>query len=510
MKKLLVLLMLLLPVTAWADDLTLEQVTTADGLMLSHTINRDRVWSVESQAECMTQAYLIDGEYEKAFALNQQLADLGDVDALARLGAHYLNGTGVAQDEARGLDMLRQSADAGVQRAQLDVVRCVLNGWGTEANAIEAARLLEDMIERCDKIESAGDRTESYTAMDCRLMLASLYRCGVEGTSDEPAKAASLFAAATAKTLERIAYWTSLCSDPYYADIYGHYLDHYRSLYAQAEAIHLSGELDPLLTTRPTPDLPDMDMASCQNHVWFAIGEAYEENTCYEDAARWFEMVIANGFSYEESSAHYMLGIFYSTGKLGYDTDKAISHFYDSLWSTDTNGLTRIGNLFRDGVIGSDGTVYLAPDADIANAFYACDADYDGIEPNTLIGDLFRDGGPVSPNAYLAARFYWAGSSNQYCADELTKLYKAGLVTDSRLIYSLGTGLPFIDANVNELILLLADDLIHDRVITWVPGTTDVTNASLARRLLTHGLDLGKISDPQAACDLLALLPEEE
>ena len=161
-------------------------------------------------------------------------------------------------------------------------------------------------------------------------------------------------------------------------------------------------------------------------------------------------------------------------------------------------------------MIGSDGTVYLAPDADIANAFYACDADYDGIEPNTLIGALFRDGGPVSPNAYLAARFYWAGSSNQYCADELTKLYKAGLVTDSRLIYSLGTGLPFIDANVNELILLLADDLIHNRVITWVPGTTDVTNASLARRLLMHGLDLGKISDPQAACDLLALLPEEE
>ena len=71
MKRLLVLLMLLLPVTAWADDLTLEQVTTADGLTLSHTINRDRVWSVESQAECMTQAYLIDGEYEKAFALNQ-------------------------------------------------------------------------------------------------------------------------------------------------------------------------------------------------------------------------------------------------------------------------------------------------------------------------------------------------------------------------------------------------------------------------------------------------------
>ena len=99
------------------------------------------------------------------------MADLGDVDALARLGAHYLNGTGVAQDEARGLDMLRQSADAGVQRAQLDVIRCVLNGWGTEANAVEAARLLEDMIERCDTIESAGDRTESYTAMDCRLML---------------------------------------------------------------------------------------------------------------------------------------------------------------------------------------------------------------------------------------------------------------------------------------------------------------------------------------------------
>lgn len=501
MKKILVLLLCcLLPFAALAEDAVNITVTTADGLLLSHTLNRDRIWQPESNAECMTQAYLIWGEYGKAFTLNQQLADLGDWVALSRLGAHYLSGVGVAQDEQMGYTLLLQAAEAGVQHAQLDVVRCVLNGWGTEADATEAARLMESMVASCDAVE----HTESYTATECRLMLATLYRCGGADFPADPERAQALFTEATAETLKALNHGAEVCADPVIAPVVEHLLTTISTNYAEAEAIWLSGTYHPLLTQRPTPDLLDMGLPGMQDYVWYGVAQAYEENGLYEEAARLYETIIANGDSTEATFSHYALGDFYATGKLGYDPGKAIDHYFT------VGSFSDISDIFRSGVTGPDGTVYLAPDARIAAAFQTINESYPFSQLDTciLLGDYFRDGGPVPRNPHLAAYFYYFAEDDPYAVAELTKLYKAGEVTNPVLLYRMSTDLPYSQSDVSELILLLADDLIHERITVYQPNAA--TKHSIARKLLSRALEFGKLPDPAAAEALLALIPENE
>ena len=62
---------------------------------------------------------------------------------------------------------------------------------------------------------------------------------------------------------------------------------------------------------------------------------------------------------------------------------------------------------------------------------------------------------------------------------------------------------------MSELILLLADDLIHGRVTVWKPNA-DSTQTYLACKMLQRALETDMLPDPAAAEALLALIPEEE
>jgi len=62
----------------------------------------------------------------------QKAADLGDAEAMAALGAFFLNGNaraGLAKDAARGLAFLRQAVDEGCLPAKLPLAQCYLKVW---------------------------------------------------------------------------------------------------------------------------------------------------------------------------------------------------------------------------------------------------------------------------------------------------------------------------------------------------------------------------------------------
>ena len=235
-------------------------------------------------------------------------------------------------------------------------------------------------------------------------------------------------------------------------------------------------------------------------------------------AARWYEMAIGmdtNATNLAYQSSHFNLGNFYRDGSLGViDADRAIRHYghaatYD-----------RIAELFRDGLTGPDGTVYLAPDAALAEAFAAVDEYRNStLAHYSLLGDLFRTGiGPdgkaiVTPDPYLAGLLYFCGDDDPHCAAQLTEMYRAGLITDPMLLYHIARDIPWSECDVSELILLLADDLIHGRVTTWLSSDANrsgFTCIDLGADLLEKALEKGKLPDPQAAYDLLALVPSAE
>ena len=92
-------------------------------------------------------------------------------------------------------------------------------------------------------------------------------------------------------------------------------------------------------------------------------------------------------------------------------------------------------------------------------------------------------------------------------------MYKAGLITDPMLLYRIARDIPWSECDVSELILLLADDLIHGRVTTWLADTqisNGYTCVALGADLLESALEKGKLPNPQAAYDLLALVPSAE
>lgn len=96
---------------------------------------------------------------------------------------------------------------------------------------------------------------------------------------------------------------------------------------------------------------------------------------------------------------------------------------------------------------------------------------------------------------------------------QLTEMYKRGLVTEPKLLYEIAHNIVWCETecNMSELILLLADDLIHGRVTTWLSDNainSGYTCIDLGINLLKDALHQNKLPDPQAAYDLLALIEE--
>lgn len=116
-------------------------VTTSDGLTLTHTVNRSGEPDF-TDAEIYLYGLCVEGSWAEALAINQQLADMGDVDAMARLGVQYAGGHGTVQDDTLALAWLRKASVAGSRNAVFHLACMYQNGWGVAADTTRAAELL--------------------------------------------------------------------------------------------------------------------------------------------------------------------------------------------------------------------------------------------------------------------------------------------------------------------------------------------------------------------------------
>ena len=441
-----------------------------------------------SSSEVFIEGLYVEEKWEEAWRINLLLAEEGDTLSMLRLGDHCMNGLGTPQDEAAAMQWYERAQAHGNRYASRCIALMYLNGWGVEADAQRAAAYTEPGADR--PVFSNHD-------------LACLYLLGYGNLESD---------------MEQAMYWFDQYADETIRRRPGGVTEsEYQERYEQLlESFHSWTNLPEALFTRPSlVTRSQIDSALLMGNFW-RDGDGSVVD--YVEAARWYEMAIemdteATGFAYQ--SSHYALGNFYRDGSLGViDAARAIRHYghaatYD-----------RIAELFRDGLTGPDGTVYLAPDATLAEAFAAVDEYRDATHAHfILLGDLFRTGnGPdgqaiVTPDPYLAAVFYFFGDDDPYCAAQLTEMYKAGLITDPMLLYRIARDIPWSECDVSELILLLADDLIHGRVTTWLyadAAANGYTCVNLGADLLESALEKGKLPNPQAAYDLLALVPSEE
>ena len=84
----------------------------------------------------------------KALPLLQQAAELGESDALAYLGAAFMEGWAVARDEAKAVAYLRLAARRDHADALNDLAAALASGTGTNVDKAQAARLFKRAAER--------------------------------------------------------------------------------------------------------------------------------------------------------------------------------------------------------------------------------------------------------------------------------------------------------------------------------------------------------------------------
>ena len=84
----------------------------------------------------------------KALPLLQQAAELGESDALAYLGAAFMEGWAVAKDEAKAVAYLRLAARRDHADALNDLAAALASGTGTTVDKAQAARLFKRAAER--------------------------------------------------------------------------------------------------------------------------------------------------------------------------------------------------------------------------------------------------------------------------------------------------------------------------------------------------------------------------
>ena len=490
MKKLLamLLIMLLLLPAALAEVDMPHELTTPEGLTLTFYPGPSGALST---SEIFVQGLYIEEKWEKAYDLNLLLAEAGDTNAMVRLGDQQLNGLGTPQDDAGAFAWYQRAAETGNGNAQFCLAQMYLNGWGVEADAAYAAGLLAESGVTSSK-------------------LACLYLLGFGNLVPDMEKAMYWFDRSESGTLS-----IARSDSPRAASSQAAYERHREAFLAQTT-------LPEALFTRPSPMLWADGVAHASDAMDMGIFWRNGEGGMVDpvEAARWFEMAIEmdSNRTFVSEWSHDALGDCYRDGSLGeIDMDKAIRHYaYAAEYAA-------LSQCFRDGATGMDGTVHLAPNAALADAFDALAQHREYAKTCAVIGDLFRTGqspegvAVVTPDVYLAALFYLEGFDAPHCAAQLTDMYKAGLITDPMLLYAIANNICWSECDVSELILLLADDLIHGRVTPWLPNNEIniryngvSTPATLGADLLEEAIRLGKLPDVAAAEALLALIPEDE
>ena len=105
-----------------------------------HVQNENPV-AVRELGNCYSHGYLDVYQCDTTAAiLLQRAADLGDIEAMHRLGYVYDKGLGVKVDKKKALDYHRDAADRGHANAQFNVGICLEQGFGTARDDVEAAR----------------------------------------------------------------------------------------------------------------------------------------------------------------------------------------------------------------------------------------------------------------------------------------------------------------------------------------------------------------------------------
>ena len=118
------------------------------------------------------------GDYKKALAILQPLAEAGDSQAQVTIGIMYDNGLGVASDPAEALKWYIRAAEQGIPEVQHDVGVKYFQGTGTDQDFAEAARWWEQSA-------NAG-------LADSQFNLGLMYYRGL-GVNRDYDKAAGLF-----------------------------------------------------------------------------------------------------------------------------------------------------------------------------------------------------------------------------------------------------------------------------------------------------------------------------
>ena len=91
-----------------------------------------------------------EGDYATALKNYEKLAEIGLPDAQLELAKLYRDGSGVAKDEKKALDLIQKSADGGNAKALTELGRLYADGKGVPVDGKKASALFEQAAQKGD------------------------------------------------------------------------------------------------------------------------------------------------------------------------------------------------------------------------------------------------------------------------------------------------------------------------------------------------------------------------
>mmetsp|Transcript_2208 Transcript_2208/g.8642 ORF Transcript_2208/g.8642 Transcript_2208/m.8642 type:complete len:226 (-) Transcript_2208:529-1206(-) len=149
--------------------------------------------TLPTAGELLQRSFAADatGDLAQAIELCQRAVQLGNAEAMATLGVHYLVGRGVLADACRAAGWFHKAAQLGDVMGQSNLAVLLLHGIGIEKDEASARRWAEVAAQ-------AGDKAAQYN-------LAQLYSLGLGGAPDKDLARTWFSVAASQGHVEAIA-----------------------------------------------------------------------------------------------------------------------------------------------------------------------------------------------------------------------------------------------------------------------------------------------------------------